>query len=191
MTTTQEASSKMDGNVGREFHGSLRQATASDADLLAELGRQSFYEAFCEMTAPEDMAAYLQSAFSKADIKDQIKDERSIFLIADVDDMEAGYAYAYPTAAPDCIRDTAAIQLVKLYLRKKDYGRAVGDALMQTVIDRSRYDGYQSIWLSSKVLRPGSRRCINADRYRPITFRRLSIDLVEFVGVKPPCKCVL
>ena len=149
MTTTQEASSKMDGNVGKVFRGSVRQATASDADLLAELGRKSFYEAFCKMTAPEDMAAYLQSAFSKASIIDQIKDERSIFLIADVDDMEAGYAYAYPTAAPDCIRDTDAIQLVKLYLRKKYYGRAVGDALMQTVIDRSRSDGYQSIWLSS------------------------------------------
>lgn len=139
----------MSGNVGKVFQGSVRQATASDVKLLAKLGKQSFYEAFCEMTAPEDMAAYLQAAFSKADIKDQIKDERSIVLIADVDDMAAGYAHAYPTAAPDCIRDTTAIQLVKLYLRKKYYGRAVGDALMQTVIDRSRSGGYQSIWLSS------------------------------------------
>lgn len=139
----------MGSKGGKVFQGSVRQATASDVDLLAELGKQSFYEAFCEMTAPEDMAAYLQSAFNKVYIKDQIKDERSIFFIADVDDLAAGYVFAYPTAAPDCIRDTDAIQLVKLYLRKKYYGRAVGDALMQTVIDRSRSDGYQSIWLSS------------------------------------------
>jgi len=149
MDTPQETSSKMDGNVGKVFQGSVRQATASDVDLLAELGKQSFYEAFCEMTAPEDMAAYLQSAFNKADIKDQIKDKRSIFFIAEVDDLAAGYVYAHPNAAPDCIRDTAAIQLVRLYLRKEYYGRAVGDALMQIVIDRSRSGGYRSIWLSS------------------------------------------
>jgi GNAT superfamily N-acetyltransferase len=149
MTNIQETSTGMDGKVEKAFDGSVRQATAADAALLAELGKQSFYEAFCEMTSPEDMAAYLQSAFNTADIEDQIMDERSIFFIADADELAAGYVYACPTAAPDCIRDTTAIQLVRLYLRKKFYGRAVGDALMQVVIDRSRACGYQSIWLSS------------------------------------------
>ena len=133
----------------KKFIGSIREATASDADLLTELGKQAFYEAFSEVTAPDDMKAYLKTTFNKAEIENRIQDERSLCLIAEMYSVPVGYAYSYPTVTPDCIKDKAAIQLVRLYLRKKFYGRMVGDALMQTSIDQSRSRGYQSIWLSS------------------------------------------
>jgi len=135
--------------IGKKFQGSVRQATVSDADLLAELGRQSFYEAFCDVTAPNDMATYLNSNFKKAQIEEQIKDPRALYYIAEMDFLPAGYVYSYPTTPPDCIKAGDAIQLVRLYLRKQHYGRAAGDALMQTTLDQSRSRGYQSIWLSS------------------------------------------
>ena len=133
----------------KEFDGTLRQATSSDADLLTELGKQAFCEAFSEVTAPEDMAAYIESTFTETQIRNQIEDDRSLFFIAEMDSVPAGYVYSCPTIPPDCIKDKAAIQLVRLYLRKQYYGRAVGDALMQRSIDQSRSRGYQRIWLSS------------------------------------------
>ncbi|UCD80032.1 MAG: GNAT family N-acetyltransferase [Desulfobacterales bacterium] len=95
------------------------------------------------------MKAYLKSTFNKAEIEKQIKNERSLFFIAEVNSVPAGYAYSYPTIPPDCIKDDAAIQLVRLYLRKQYYGRAMGDALMQASIDESRSRGYHRLWLSS------------------------------------------
>ena len=133
----------------KQFAGTVRPATASDADLITELGKQTFYEAFSGMTAPDDMAAHLKSSYNRTAIEDRLKDERSLFFVAEMDSLAAGYVYAYPNRTPDCIKDTAAIQLVRLYVRKKYYGRAVGDALMQTSIDQSRSRGYQTIWLSS------------------------------------------
>ena len=133
----------------KEFKGTVRQAMSSDDASLTELGKQAFYEAFSEVTAPDDMTAYIESTFTKTQIRNQIEDERSLFFIAEMDSAPAGYAYSYPTIAPDCIKASMAIQLVRLYLRKQYYGRMVGDALMQTTIDRSRSCGYQSIWLSS------------------------------------------
>jgi len=139
----------MPREVGKVFDGIVRPATASDVDLLTELGKQAFYEAFSEVTAPDDMAAYIESTFTAAQIRNQIGDKRSLFFIAEEDSVPTGYAYSYPTIAPDCITDSAAIQLVRLYLRKQYYGRMVGDALMQSTIEKSRSCGYQSIWLSS------------------------------------------
>ena len=139
----------MPGSVEKKFDGTVRQATALDAALLRKLGQQAFFEAFSKVTAPDDMKAYLKSTFNKAAMENQIKDERALTFIAEVDSVPAGYAYSCPTLTPDCIKDKAAIQLVRLYLRKRYYGRAVGDALMQTSIDESRCRGYQSIWLSS------------------------------------------
>jgi ribosomal protein S18 acetylase RimI-like enzyme len=133
----------------KEFKGTVRQARSSDVDLLTELGKQAFYEAFSEVTAPEDMAAYIKSTFSEPQIRIQIEDDRSLFFIAEMDAVPAGYAYSYPSSTPDCIKAEAAIQLVRLYLRKQYYGRSVGDALMHHSIDHSRSRGYHRIWLSS------------------------------------------
>ena len=45
----------------------IRIAGPVDADLLVGLGRSSFYEAFAEETAPEDMAEHLRKAFKAFD----------------------------------------------------------------------------------------------------------------------------
>ena len=139
----------MSKKVGKNFQGIVRRATASDADRLMELARQAFYEAFSDVTAPNDMTAYLNSTFKKVEIEEQIKDARSLYFIAEIDSFPAGYIYSYPTTPPDCVKTEDAIQLVRLYLRKQYYGRFVGDVLMQTTLDQSRSRGYQFIWLSS------------------------------------------
>ena len=127
----------------------MRKALATDADLLVKLGKRCFYEAFNDVTAPDDMEAYLRATFQKTAIENQLVDDRSLIFIAEVDADPAGYVYSHPASPPECVSDKAAIKLERLYLRKRYYGRAVGDALMQISIEESRSRGYQSIWLSS------------------------------------------
>lgn len=76
-------------------------------------------------------------------------DDRSLIFIADIDSDPAGYVYSYPAITPQCVSDKTAIKLERLYLRRRYYGRAVGDALMQITIEESRSRGYQSVWLST------------------------------------------
>jgi ribosomal protein S18 acetylase RimI-like enzyme len=139
----------MSGKSDKQFNISIRKALPEDVDLLIKLGRRCFYEAFNDVTAPSDMAAYLTSTFQKSEIENQLMDDRSLIFIADVGTDPAGYVYSHPAITPECVSDKAAIQLEKLYLRKRYYGRAVGDALMQISLRESRCRGYQSVWLSS------------------------------------------
>jgi GNAT superfamily N-acetyltransferase len=132
----------------------LRQATPSDADLLTALGKRCFIEAFSEVTAPADMAAYLKTTFNKEEMQYRLTDARALFLIVEMETEPAGYAFLYPTAIPDCIKDGAAIQLVRFYLLKKYYGRGAGNALMQACLQESRHRCYSLIWLSSWELNP-------------------------------------
>jgi diamine N-acetyltransferase len=127
----------------------VRQATALDAGLLTELGKRSFYEAFSDQITPQDMRAHLQRAYNKAEIENQLNEAHSLFLIVASQFEPAGYAFLYPTFLPDCIQDSAAIQLVRFYLLKKYYGRGLGNALMQACLKKARKRGYPSIWLSS------------------------------------------
>jgi ribosomal protein S18 acetylase RimI-like enzyme len=139
----------MSRKYGTEFSVKVRKALPKDVDLLIKLGKRCFYEAFNDVTAPDDMEAYLKFTFQKSAIENQLMDDRSLIFIADIDADPAGYVYSRPAITPECVKDNAAIKLERLYLRKRYYGRAVGDALMQISIEESRCRGYQSVWLSS------------------------------------------
>ena len=139
----------MSQKCGTEFSVKVRKALPEDLDLLIKLGTRCFYEAFNDVTAPDDMEAYLSSTFQKAAIESQLMDKRSLIFIADVGTDPAGYVYSHPAATPQCVSDKTAIKLERLYLRKRYYGRAVGDALMQISIEKFRFHGYHSVWLSS------------------------------------------
>ena len=128
---------------------SIRNAGPTDVDLLVELGKLSFYEAFSEETAPEDLADHLQTAFEVEDIRAQLNSDQSIFIILEMDTSAAGYAYLHPETPPDCVKNPATIQLVRLYLRRKYYGRDVGNTLMKACIEEALSRGYRSVWLSS------------------------------------------
>jgi ribosomal protein S18 acetylase RimI-like enzyme len=131
------------------FEGTVRKAQLLDLDLLIRLGKQCFYEAFHQLTAPDDMEAYLTSTFQKSVIENQLRDDRSLIYIAEMGTDPAGYVYSCFAIPPECIKDRAAIKLERLYLRKRYYGRGVADALMQTSIEAYRSRGYQTVWLSS------------------------------------------
>ena len=132
-----------------EFTGTVRKALPADADLLTKLGERCFYEAFKDVTVPEDMTAYLAATFQRSGIEKQLNDSQSIIFIAEIDSDPAGYVYSHPAFAPDCIKDKAAIKLERIYLRRQYYGCGVGDTLMQASLEASRRRGYRTIWLSS------------------------------------------
>jgi len=127
----------------------IRKADRQDAELLVELGKRAFYEAFTEQTAPEDMTAYLQTTFSIEETKTQLNNKDSLYLIIELQADSVGYAYLYPTRPPGCIKDPKAFQLIRFYLLKKCYGLGLGNILMQTCLDESHVRGYRSVWLSS------------------------------------------
>ena len=128
---------------------SIRVAGPVDAELLVELGRASFYEAFSEQTAPKDMEDHLQKAFKVDEIRKQVDNDQTLFLIVEVNSIAAGYAYLNPDPPPDCVWDPEPIQLVRFYLRKAHYGRNIGHTLMKACLDMSLSRGFKSVWLST------------------------------------------
>ena len=126
---------------------SIRRARVEDANLLAELGAQTFAETFTEDNTPEDMAAYLTASFNHEKLTEELTDPLSIFFIAEVDGNAAGYAKMHSGEALDGIEGQKPIELVRLYVSRKWLGRRVGQALMQRCIDEAREMGFQTIWL--------------------------------------------
>jgi len=125
----------------------IRRGEPRDAELLAELGARTFAETFAADNTPENMSAYLASAFSPSQQASELSDSRSSFSIAEVDGVAVGYALLRAGKVPYGVTGDQPIELVRLYVSKESLGTGVGAALMQASIDDAKQRGHQTLWL--------------------------------------------
>jgi ribosomal protein S18 acetylase RimI-like enzyme len=125
----------------------VRPASLADAALLAELGARTFSDTFAADNTPEDMAAYLATAFGPKQQASELADEHCVFLIAEKDDVAIGYAMLRSHASPDCITGARPVELVRLYVSQESIGSGVGAKLMQACINEATVNGFDTLWL--------------------------------------------
>ena len=125
----------------------IRLADSGDAALLAELGARTFCDTFAADNKPEDMAAYLAESFGPEIQSAELATPETIFLIAEIDGVAAGYAHLQVVSTPTCVAGPRPIELARLYASRGWLGRGVGAALMGGCLDQARQAGYQTIWL--------------------------------------------
>jgi GNAT superfamily N-acetyltransferase len=125
----------------------IRYATTADAALLTDLGAKTFRETFEADNTPENLAAYLQSAFNPAKQTAELNDPASCFLIAQSGDTAVGYTRLRTGTVPDEIGDPAAIELQRIYVLRDWLGHKVGAALMQASLKEAEAKGHKTIWL--------------------------------------------
>jgi ribosomal protein S18 acetylase RimI-like enzyme len=125
----------------------VRPATARDNVLLAEIGAETFFDAFGPANTPEDMETYLRSSFSPEIQAAELADPSSRFLIAEAGGETVGYARLRTAKAPDAVRGRRPIEIVRFYARSRWIGRKVGAALMAECLKAAATMGCDTIWL--------------------------------------------
>jgi diamine N-acetyltransferase len=125
----------------------IRRATAGDNILLAELGRQTFYETFARDNTPEDMAEYLAASFGPDIQAAQLADPNTLFFIAEEDGAAVGYARLRENSTADGIVGRRPLEIVRLYARRAWLGQGVGKALMQACLEYANECSADQIWL--------------------------------------------
>jgi len=125
----------------------IRRGNARDAALLADLGARTFTETFAADNSPEDMAAYLKTAFSPAQQRTELADDETSFLIAEINGVAVGYAMLRSGNVLENVTGENPIELVRLYVSQDRLGSGVGAALMQACIGEARKRGHRTLWL--------------------------------------------
>lgn len=125
----------------------LRIAGLQDAELLARLGARTFSDQFAADNTAEDMAEYLQKAFSKQKLIDELEIAESVFIIAESEGNAIGYARLLGGSTETCVSDTNPVELVRIYVVQEWKGKRVGSLLMQKCLEEARGRGYATIWL--------------------------------------------
>lgn len=125
----------------------IRPAKLQDAPRLADLAKRTFLDTFGADNRPEHIKSYVSKAFSVEQVKRELTDSRSIFLLALADSTPIGYAKLHNGNAPECVTGAKPIELERIYVKKTWLRHGIGSVLMQAAMRSSKKRGHETIWL--------------------------------------------
>lgn len=154
----------------------IRRAAIEDAEILAELSYKTFWDAFHDhpKNAPEDLADYMQKAFNLETIKDELADENSVFLIAEIENEPAGYAKIMIGSREDGIEAEKPVELNRLYSKQEFLGKGVGARLMEECFRRAEKNDCDRMWLGVWEFNPRAQAF-----YRKYGFREVGRHIFQ------------
>ena len=110
----------------------IRRAGARDADVLAEVGRDTFVETFAHLYPPEDLKAFLETAYSPRAFERYLGLDGHALWLAEAAGRAIGYAQVGPCALPHPEVTPACGELKRLYVRREAQGSGLGSRLIET-----------------------------------------------------------
>lgn len=125
----------------------IRPGLVTDARALAEFAARTFSETFAAANRPEDMAAYLPSAYGDALQAAELTDPNIVTLIAEAGDRIAAYAMLRNGPVPDCVKEPLPVEVWRFYVDRPWQGSGLARRLMNEVHNAARRFGAATLWL--------------------------------------------
>jgi ribosomal protein S18 acetylase RimI-like enzyme len=125
----------------------VRQATLADNNMLSDLGRRAFQEAFGRYNDPGDMQAYLDLSFDPERIKNQLLDPLVIYLVASYQGIPVGYAKLVRKNKCGQYSSDKQMQMERIYALDAYVGKKIGKALMLESLRIAKEEGNEYLWL--------------------------------------------
>jgi ribosomal protein S18 acetylase RimI-like enzyme len=113
----------------------VRRATVEDAYSLARLAESTFTETFGHLYAPEDLAAYVASTYTRDACLTTLADPRMAYWLAGFEGKPAvGFALAGYCKLPFRGLEPTAGELRQLYVRAGYQNQRLGTRLFETAL---------------------------------------------------------
>jgi len=124
----------------------IRLAEATEAELVAEISRETFYDTFAVHNTVADMDKFMAEQFSKEQLVEEFSRGGHTFFLAWVDALPAGYIFLKDKSHTS-LGSAAALEISRLYVRKDFIGKGIGKLLMLKAIAFAEQLQKEWIWL--------------------------------------------
>jgi len=128
-------------------HLTIRPAGLDDAALLADLGARTFRETFEAITSPENLAAFLASAYGEELQRAELADASRPALVLEVDGIPSGFVQLRLGHREPCVPGQRPVELQRIYVLQAAHGGGLGKALMEASLELARAWEADAFWL--------------------------------------------
>ncbi|MBD0285798.1 MAG: GNAT family N-acetyltransferase [Flavisolibacter sp.] len=125
----------------------IRTATKQDAELIADMSRQTFYETFAAQNTKENMDQFLREQFTRQKLMAEVGAPENTFLIAYTGNEPAGYVKLRDANRPVALKAADALEIARIYAVAGKVGTGVGRALMEATLQVARERRKKVLWL--------------------------------------------
>lgn len=125
----------------------VKLADTTDAALIADLSRQTFYETFASENTAADMEKFMAEQFSRESLMKEVGAEENIFFLAYDNETPVGYARMRESGNPQELCEKKSIEIARIYAVTALVGKGIGKALMQKCIDVATEMNKEVVWL--------------------------------------------
>jgi ribosomal protein S18 acetylase RimI-like enzyme len=125
----------------------IRKAAEADAELIADLSRTTFYDAFAKDNTKENMDDFMNNVFTKDALMKEVLNNDGVFILALDGEEAVGYARMREYNKEHILEGENAIEIVRIYSTQAAIGKGVGSALMNACISIGLERNKSIIWL--------------------------------------------
>ncbi len=124
----------------------IQKADSTQAALIADLSRETFYDTFASENTEADMKLFLDEQFGKEMLMEELKGEGNHFFLAYESNTVAGYVFL-KERSPAALASINAVEISRIYVRSSFIGKGIGKQLMETAISFAISKKLACIWL--------------------------------------------
>jgi diamine N-acetyltransferase len=126
----------------------IRFATEKDASLIADISRETFYNAFAPANTKNDMDKFMNEVFTHEKLMAEPDLPNNIFLLAYTGNEVAGYVRMRDKNISEISLETDnIIEIARIYTVSTETGKGIGTALMNRCIEIAKEKNRKYIWL--------------------------------------------
>lgn len=136
----------------------LVEVTVDDLDLLVEISRRTFFNAFQNQNSPANMSAYMDQAFTHDKLLGEIRNRNSKFYFAKDGNATVGYLKINRSDAQTEFKDDSCIEIERIYIEQEHQGKGCGTFMLNEIKKIAVSEGIRFIWLGVWEKNPGAIR---------------------------------
>ena len=125
----------------------ILNATVNDAELIAQLGKQTFIESHGHSASKVDIDAFLLKYYTIKAVADEFDHPRVEYNLIKYNQTVVGFSKIELSSPNENIIEQNVTKLARIYLLKEFYGQNLGATLFNFNLELSKTKNDKGIWL--------------------------------------------
>jgi diamine N-acetyltransferase len=126
---------------------SFRSCDQNDLMELLSISRSTYYNSFIADNTAENMQLYLDSAFSRNTLTEELEKNESEFYFVSLMDVVVGYFKINWGDAQKDMKGKDAIEIERIYVLKEFQRKKLGRQMLEKIIEIAKHKSVKYIWL--------------------------------------------